>query len=139
MEMPPCLSVTELMESYLASGTFDGQLSAAFSEAQRGGGSHDRNISPDVLRATIAAVQRSLPAPLSELPEADATFVESAIASVLPDLARSGVADRDEVVTAVQVVLLQLAAATDKLAALVAGGDQRTTVDGGDRAARGGI
>ena len=118
--MEESVSVTELMESYLASGSFDDLLLSSFTEAQHGAGSHGRNISPDVLRATITAVQQSLPAPLSELPEANEEFVENAIAGVLPDIARSGVASRDELYTTVQVVLLQLAAATDKLAELVA-------------------
>ena len=57
-----------------------------------------------------------LPAPLHELPAPDAEFIERAIASVLPKLADSGVRSLDELEIAVQAVLLNLAAATDRLA-----------------------
>ena len=90
-------------------------------EAKNKHGSADSNIPDVVLHGTCSRVLASrLPAPLHEIPAPDAEFIERALASVLPAVADSGVRSLDELEMAVQVILLQLAAATDRLAAIAA-------------------
>ena len=110
-------SVTGIMESYLATSTYTEALQAAYEAARHGGGGNDRNIADAVLIATVVGVQAALPEPLSEIPPANAEFIDTAVASVLPEVAQGGVKDLAELDMAVQVVLLQLAGATDKLMA----------------------
>jgi hypothetical protein len=110
-------SVTEAMEDYLASASFSDALDTAYKEAKNKYGSTDSRVPAVVLHRTCSRVLASpLPAPLHELPAPDAEFIERAIASVLPKLADSGVRSLDELEIAVQAVLLNLAAATDRLA-----------------------
>ena len=107
------------MEAWLSTSEFDTALSSCLTKAQHGGGSHGRNISGDVLLATCVGVVGELPGGLAQLPPPDEQFVQVALASTLPDIARAGVRDEATLSTSVQAVLLQLAAATDKLADMV--------------------
>ena len=107
------------MEAWLGTSDFDTALSRCFTKAQHGGGSHGRNISEDVLLETCVGLVSELPGELAQLPPPDEQFVQAALASTLPDIARAGVRDEETLSTCVQVVLLQLAAATDKLADMV--------------------
>ena len=110
---------TEAMEDYLASASFSDALDTAYKEAKNKYGSTDSNVPAVVLHRTCSRVLASgLPAPLHELPAPDNEFIERALASVLPKLADSGVRSLDELEMAVQTVLLNLAAATDRLAAI---------------------
>jgi len=88
-------SVTLAMEAYLSTTTFAECLQKAYCAARGGGGSNDRNISAQVLRETCLEVHASLPSPLDEIPDPDAAFVEKAVATVLPDVSRSGVRDEE--------------------------------------------
>ena len=88
-------SVTLAMEEYLSTTTFAECLQKAYCAARGGGGSNDRNISAQVLRETCLEVHASLPSPLDEIPDPDAAFVEKAVATVLPDVSRSGVRDEE--------------------------------------------
>jgi len=115
-------AVTLSMEEYLATDAFNDALNTAYREARNKYGSHDSNIPAVVLRYTCSRMlsSSSLPAPLGEIPEPNDEFVGKAMASVLPDMASLGVRSLDELELAVQVILLQLAAATDRLGMIAA-------------------
>ena len=116
--------VTLCMEDYLATDDFNDALNTAYREARNKYGSHDSNIPAAVLSCTCSRMlsSSSLPAPLGEIPEPDEEFVGKAMAAVLPDMA--SVRSLEELELAVQVILLQLAAATDTLATIAAQSDQ---------------
>lgn len=54
-------SFVAIAEDWLASPSFDEGLLEAYRGAQRGGGTHDRNIDPAVLLETILGVYAELP------------------------------------------------------------------------------
>lgn len=114
------------VEEWLSSPDSTAAVRSAFGDAMasEGGGSHGRNISFDVLVEVCTAAVARLPAGLAEvLPAPDAKFVRRAVTATLPDVDRAGIRDEETLATAVQVVLLNLAAAVDLLNAAVAPAD----------------
>ena len=114
--------VTASMEEYLSSTAFEAALRAAYQDARREYGSTDSNVPAGVLQSTCTSVltSRALPRPLDELPAPDTAFIDKAMSSVLPSSMNAGLRSFEELETAVQVVLLHLAATADRLGEIAA-------------------
>merc|ERR1712086_14404 len=106
-------TLTDEVELWCSAEEFETVWSGCFDRAQRGQGSHGRHISMDVVLATCQSVHQELPSGLREsFPIPDREFVETSLQQVLPQIVRDGI-DENDVPTAVQVVLLQMAAAVE--------------------------
>ena len=113
--------VTASMEEYLSSTAFEAALRTAYQDARREYGSTDSNVPAGVLQSTCTGVlSRALPSPLDELPAPDTAFIDKAMSSVLPSSMDTGLRSFEEFETAVQVVLLHLAATADRLGEIAA-------------------
>jgi hypothetical protein len=117
-------TLSKATEAWFSTAESDVVVEAAIARAvdREGQGSNMRNLSVEFLEAACALVMRELPPGIGEeLPAPDAEFVHSALGQVMPDaLGRGGIQDAAQMVMAVQVVFLQLAASADALRAMVA-------------------
>ena len=113
-----CNDVATVMEAWLSSSDADAAVKKALCSvyASEGGGSHGRNITLEFVEKACVAIMALLPSELQgHLPDPDASFVRGALAQVFPEALQGGLRDEEAFSTAVQVVLLQLAASADML------------------------
>jgi hypothetical protein len=120
------VSAVEGMELWLSSSdaavATENALGAALQA--EGGGSHGRNFSSETLVAVCTIIVELLPPELAEvIPAPDDTFVARTIQQTFPDARKSGIRDPE---SAIQAVLISLAAAVDLLHASAAAEESKT-------------
>jgi hypothetical protein len=112
------VSAVEAMELWLSSSDASVATDAALQAAllAEGGGSHGRNYSFETLVAVCGVMCETLPPELSEIiPAPDDAFVARTIQQTFPDVNKSGIRDQEAMTSAIQAVLVSLAAAVDVL------------------------